>query len=101
MPEQPRLVVFYSEASGRCRRVDGFLAQVLQRRRNHGTFKLMRIAQERQPELFERFRIATVPTLMVVEDRRVRGTLVEPRGCVEVERFLRPWLQGPALHESA
>ena len=94
MPERPKLLVFYSEASGRCRRVDGFLAQVLQRRRNHETFMLHRVAQEEHPELFERFRVNRVPTLVVVEDRRVRGTLVEPRGCRDVERFLGPWLQG-------
>jgi hypothetical protein len=92
--ERPKLLVFYSEASGRCRRVDGFLAQVLQRRRNHQTFRLHRVAREEHPELFERFRVQTVPTLMVVEDRYVRGTLVEPRGCRDVERFLGPWLQG-------
>ena len=96
MAERPKLVVFYSEASGRCRRVDGFLAQVLQRRRNHETFRLHRVAQEEHPELFERFRVETVPTLMVVEDRHVRGTLVEPRGCRDVERFLGPWLHGSA-----
>jgi thioredoxin-like negative regulator of GroEL len=94
MPERPNLLVFYSEASGRCRRVDGFLAQVLQRRRNHETFKLFRVAQEEHPELFERFRVDTVPTLVVVDDRRVCGTLVEPRGCRDVERFLGPWLHG-------
>jgi hypothetical protein len=92
--ERPRLVVFYSEASGRCRRVDGFIAQILQRSRNHDTFKLHRIAQEERPDLFERFQVQTVPTLMVVEDRRVRGTLVQPRGCRDLERFLGPWLRG-------
>jgi thioredoxin-like negative regulator of GroEL len=99
MAERPNLFVFYSEASGRCRRVDGFLAQVLQRRRNHETFRLYRVAREEHPELFERFRVRTVPTLVVVEDRRVRGTLVEPRGCRDVEHFLGPWLNGS--HRSA
>src|SRR5437588_809882 len=46
--EQPGLVFFYSPVSGSCRRVEGFLAQVLQRRRNHGTFKLDRVDEERQ-----------------------------------------------------
>ena len=40
-----------------CRRVEGFLAQVLQRRRNHETFKLYRVAQEERPDLVERFEI--------------------------------------------
>ncbi len=42
----PRLVFFHSTMSGHCRRVEGFLAQVLQRRRNHGTFALVRVAEE-------------------------------------------------------
>src|SRR5262249_12317282 len=32
---QPQLVFFHSSLSGACRRAEGFLAQVLQRRRNH------------------------------------------------------------------
>ena len=43
---KPRLVFFHSSFSGHCRRVEGFLAQVLQRRRNHGTFQLYRVASE-------------------------------------------------------
>ena len=51
--EKPRLVFFHSAASGHCRRVEGFLAQVLQRRRNHGTFKVVRVAEalRRQAEI--------------------------------------------------
>ena len=32
---RPRLVFFYSPVCGRCRRAEGLLAQVLQRRHNH------------------------------------------------------------------
>jgi len=45
LPELPRLVFFHSPLSGNCRRVEGFLAQVLQRRRNHGTFNVVRVAE--------------------------------------------------------
>src|SRR5207244_5894219 len=38
--EKPSLLFFHSAASGRCRRVEGFMAQVLQRRSNHETFKI-------------------------------------------------------------
>ena len=40
---RPKLVFFYSPRSGRCRRVEAFVAQVLQRRRNHETFELVRV----------------------------------------------------------
>ena len=91
--EQPGLVFFYSPLSGSCRRVEGFLAQVLQRRRNHETFRLYRVDQEERPDLVERFGIDTMPTLVVVEDKLVRARLERPRGCREIESFLAPWLK--------
>jgi thioredoxin-like negative regulator of GroEL len=89
---QPRLVFFHSGLSGACRRAEGFLAQVLQRRRNHETFKLYRVAEEERPDLIERFEITTLPTLVVVEGKVVRAKLERPRGCREIESFLAPWL---------
>jgi len=90
---RPQLVFFHSKLSGSCRRAEGFLAQVLQRRRNHGTFTLYRVASEERPDLIERFAVATVPSLVVVEDRKVRARLERPRGCREIESFLAPWLR--------
>jgi thioredoxin-like negative regulator of GroEL len=89
---QPQLVFFYSSLSGACRRAEGFLAQVLQRRRNHETFKLYRVAQEERPDLVDRFQITTFPTLVIVEGKLVRAKLERPRGCREIETFLAPWL---------
>jgi thioredoxin-like negative regulator of GroEL len=91
--QKPRLVFFHSRASGRARRVDGFLANVLQRRQNHDTFKLLRVVVEEQPELAGRFGIANAPTLVVLEGKRVRGRLENPRGTGEIEEFLGPWLR--------
>ncbi|HET8752223.1 MAG TPA: thioredoxin family protein [Gaiellaceae bacterium] len=90
--QRPRLVFFYSPLSGRCRRVEGFIAQVLQRRRNHDTFDLVRVSVDRRPDLAEKFRIGQVPTICVVEGRKLRRTIVAPRGCRELERELEPWL---------
>jgi thioredoxin-like negative regulator of GroEL len=89
---KPGLVFFHSGLSGACRRAEGFLAQVLQRRRNHETFTLYRVAQEERPDLVERFGITTIPTLVVVEQKLVRARLERPRGCREIEAFLAPWL---------
>jgi thioredoxin-like negative regulator of GroEL len=89
---RPRLVFFYSPLSGRCRRVEGFIAQVLQRRRNHETFELVRVPIDRRPDLAEKFGIEQVPTICVVEGRRLRRTIVAPRGCRDLERELEPWL---------
>jgi thioredoxin-like negative regulator of GroEL len=90
--ERPGLVFFYSSKSGRCRRVEGFLAQVLQRRRNHATFKLYRVDSEERPDLFQRFAVERTPTLLVMERNAVQGRLELPRGCKQIEEFLAPWL---------
>lgn len=92
-PEQrPRLVFFYSPLSGRCRRVEGFIAQVLQRRRNHDTFDLVRVSIDRRPDLAEKFLVGEVPTICVVEGRRMKRRIIAPRGCRELEERLEPWL---------
>lgn len=91
--ERPRLVLFHSPHSGRCRRVEGFIAQVLQRRRNHETFNLVRVSVERRPDLAEKFRIAQVPTICIVEGRKLQRRIVTPRGCRELEQELEPWLR--------
>lgn len=93
LAEKPRLVFFESRASGRSRRVEGFLAQVLQRRANHDTFRIYRVDVEQNSELAERFRVESVPTFVIVEDKRVRAQLPNPRGCREIETFLTPWLR--------
>ena len=90
---RPLLLFFHSDRSGRCRRAEGFLAQVLQRRQNHDTFRVHRVSREERNDLLERFRIDRLPTLVVVDRKVVRGKLVEPRGCEEIQTFLAPWLR--------
>jgi thioredoxin-like negative regulator of GroEL len=89
---RPRLIFFTSSLSGPCRRAEGFLAQVLQRRRNHGTFRVLYVDEEDRPDLVQRFGVDCFPTLVVVEDHAVRARLDLPRGCREIEQLLGPWL---------
>jgi hypothetical protein len=93
LEEKPRLVFFYSRTSGLCRRVEGFLAQILQRHHNHHTFKLIRVPIEDHQDLVELFRIEDVPTIVVVDRRRVRARIESPRGRPPIERALAPWLR--------
>ena len=90
---RPRLVFFYSRRSGKSRRVEGYLSQVLQRRGNHDAFRLYRIEIEEEPQLTTRFGIDEVPTLVVVDGKKVQGRLACPRGCRDIERLLAPWLR--------
>lgn len=89
---KPSLVFFQSPSSGRCRRVEGFLAQVLQRRSNHDTFTIVRVDADAHEDLVERFKIDSVPTLVVVAERRAQAWLPNPQGCRDIEKFLAPWL---------
>lgn len=91
--ERPRLIFFFSPASGRSRRVDGYLSQVLQRRHNHESFRMYRVDVEEEPELVQRFGIDEVPTLVVVDGKQVSGRLTSPRGCRQIEELLAPWLR--------
>ena len=90
---RPQLLFFCNETSGQSRRVEGFLAQVLQRRRNHETFQLYRIDYHSRPDLARRCSVEQSPALVVVEQKRVRVRLEQPRGCAEIEKALGPWLR--------
>ena len=90
--QRPRLVFFYSPSSGRCRRVEGFIAQVLQRRGNHDTFALVKVSVDDRPDLARKFQVDEVPTICVVDGRRLKLRIVSPRGCRQLERELEPWL---------
>jgi thioredoxin-like negative regulator of GroEL len=91
--ETPRLLFFHDKRSGKSRRADGFLAQVLQRRGNHQTFVIHRVDIGERPELAQRFKVAAIPTLLVVEDKKVQARLQSPTGCKDIELLLRPWLR--------
>lgn len=91
--ERPRLVFFHSSQSGPCRRAEGHLAQVLQRRHNHETFELTRVSVDDHPELAERFRVDSIPTIVIVEDRKVTRRIVAPTGPRQLELLLRQWLR--------
>lgn len=91
-PIRLRLAFFYSPTSGRCRRTEAHLAQTLQRRKNRARFELVRVNVEERPDLAQRFRIEVVPTLVVIEGRRVVGRIVSPGTAGELAQGLRAWL---------
>jgi thioredoxin-like negative regulator of GroEL len=90
---KPGLVYFHSSRSGKCRRIEGYIAQVLQHRRNHDTFKYYAVAQEERPDLLEKFGIEYTPTIVVLESQTIAARLESPRGSKDIERFLQPWLR--------
>src|SRR5689334_11703967 len=75
---RPRLLFFYDPADARARRVESYLAQVLQKRRNHTSFAVRRVAISGRPDLAQRFRVQS-PSLVVVDGNQIRGRLYQPR----------------------
>jgi hypothetical protein len=69
---------------------------VLQRRQKHRTFALQRVNCDEHPELVERYAVKQIPTLIVIESRRVLGRLEGFCGCREIEKLLEPWLNREA-----
>jgi len=51
------------------------------------------VRADERTDLVQRFRVDRVPTLLVADGKVVRGRLVEPRGCEEIQSFLAPWLK--------
>jgi thioredoxin-like negative regulator of GroEL len=89
----PRLLYFSSPRSGPGRRVEAFVDQILQQRRNHETFARRTIDVDRQPELAERFAVKVVPTIVVVDDGRVACRVEGRVGVPELRDALSPWLR--------
>lgn len=89
---EPKLLYFYSPRSGPSRRVEAFLEQVLQERRNHDVFSRGRIDVDRAPQLAEHFEVKDLPAIVVLEEGRV---VQKVEGRVSVGRIrdaLSPWL---------
>jgi hypothetical protein len=54
---RPRLLLVYDAQDGKARRLDGYLAQILQRRRNHGTFVVHRVDVNDRADLAKGLRV--------------------------------------------
>jgi thioredoxin-like negative regulator of GroEL len=89
------LVFFSSQRSGPARRMDSLLAHLARKERER--LRVARVDVEAQPEVAERFAVTTVPTLVLVKDRRVVDRLEGRVSAPRIERMLEPHLPEPAL----
>ena len=90
---KPQLLFFYDARDGTSRRCEGYLAQVLQRRRNHETFLVDRIDVNQRADLCERFHVTVTPTIVVVAEGNVCAKLTRPKGSAAIREQLEPWLR--------
>ena len=92
MPDdsRPLLVFFCSETSGPARRMESLLAHIARKERQR--LRVIRADVDKQPELAEKFKVETVPTLALVVGKKVVGRLVGRSSAPAIERMLAPHL---------
>jgi thioredoxin len=68
---RPLLVFFTSERSGPARRMESLLAHLARKERRR--LRITRIDIDKQPDLAERFKVESIPTLVLVKRSPHRG----------------------------
>ena len=90
--DQPLLVFFWSERSGPARRMESLLAHLERKERER--LRVRRVDVDARPELAERFRVVTVPTLVLVKGKRAVARLDGRTSAPRIEAMLAPHLAG-------
>src|SRR5918912_2939779 len=90
---RPLLVFFWSERSGPARRMESLLAQLARKERTR--LRVMRVDIDEQPALAERFRVDTVPTLVLVKHKRVVDRIDGRASAPKIEAMLDRHLAAP------
>jgi thioredoxin 1 len=88
---RPLLIFFRSMRSGPARRMESLLAHVARKERTRLKVRLVDV--DEQEKLAERFHVTTVPTLVLVKNKRVVGRLEGRVSAPRIEELLEPHLQ--------
>ena len=91
---KPLLVFFSSERSGPARRMESLLAHLARKERTR--LRVMRVDVDEQPDLAARFRIADVPTLVLVKGKRAVDRIEGRASAPAIETMLAPHLEAVA-----
>jgi thioredoxin-like negative regulator of GroEL len=92
--DKPLLVFFTSERSGPARRMESLLAHLARKERTR--VRIMRVEIEEQPELAEKFRVESVPTLVLVTRKKVVDRIDGRVSAPKIEAMLARHLPAPA-----
>jgi thioredoxin-like negative regulator of GroEL len=87
---RPLLVFFSSKQSGPARRMESLLAHL--ERKERARLRITRVDVDDRPEIAERFEVGTVPTLVLVKDKRVVARLEGRASAPRIERSIAPHL---------
>jgi thioredoxin-like negative regulator of GroEL len=86
----PLLVFFASRTSGPARRMESLLAHIARKERDR--LRVTRIDIEARPDLAARFHVETVPTIVLVKDKRTVGRIEGRASAPRIERLLEEHL---------
>ena len=89
---RPLLLFFAATHSGPARRMESLVAHVA--RKERARLRVAAVDIDKQPELAERFRVTTVPTIALVKDKRVVGRLEGRVSAPRIEELLEQHLDG-------
>ena len=87
---RPLLVFFSSRRSGPARRMESLLAHIARKERERLRVTIVDI--DERADFAERFKVETVPTLVLVKDKRVVARLEGRASAPRIERMLEPHL---------
>jgi thioredoxin-like negative regulator of GroEL len=89
--ETPLLAFFTEPRSGPARRMESLLAHLA--RKERGRLRVTRVDVGEQPAVASRFHVETVPTLLLIKEKRVVGRLEGRVSAPRIERMLEQHLE--------
>ena len=87
---RPLLVFFSHGRSGPARRMESLLAHIARKERTR--LRVTRVDVDDRPDLAERFRVAEVPTLVLVKGKRAGARIDGRTSAPRIEQMLEPHL---------
>ena len=87
---RPLLVFFTSQRSGPARRMESLLAHLARKERQR--LRITRVDVDKQADLVERFKVESIPTLVLVKNKRAVARLDGRVSAPRIEAMLDPHL---------
>jgi thioredoxin-like negative regulator of GroEL len=87
---RPMLVFFRSERSGPARRMESLLSHL--ERKERSRLRVVRVDVDTQADLTSKFKVETVPTLVLVKEKRAIARLEGRASAPKIEAMIEPHL---------